>query len=221
MSAADQAVSEILSFILILGIIALGIAVFTAAVIPVMEKSAEISHENQLRESLFSLKTGIDKLWILGNFGMQSGEVFFQGSENLLEGGTIQIKEGTELFFDCDEGKKTASLLFVSVTPAYRILHQSEYILEGGAVFEDNTIFIPHSRYDNSAVLICFTGKEENFAANCPVTILYAYKNSERYSKVTNLTVSSSENHDYWKNRLANIENLTLLNYDVWMEPAV
>ena len=50
--SSDPAVSEILSFILILGITALGITVFTAAVLPEMEKSEEISHENQLTESV-------------------------------------------------------------------------------------------------------------------------------------------------------------------------
>lgn len=219
--SSDPAVSEILSFILILGITALGIAVFTAAVLPEMEKSAELSHENQLTESVLSLKTGIDKLWILGKCGMQSGTMFFPGSEKLLEGGTIQIKEGTKISFDHDDGEKTASLLFVSVTSAYRTLHQSEYILEGGVVFEDGTVFLPHSTRDKTAALICFTGEEEILSANCPVTIFYTYKSLESFSNVTNLTVSSSEIQGYWKNRLGSIDNLTLLNYEVRVEAVV
>ena len=219
--SSDPAVSEILSFILILGITALGITVFTAAVLPEMEKSAELSHENQLTDSVLSLKTGIDKLWILGKCGMQSGTMFFPGSEKLMEGGTIQIKEGTKISFDHDDGEKTASLLFVSVTSAYRTLHQSEYILEGGAVFEDGTVFLPHSTRDNSAALICFTGEEEILSANCPVTIFYTYKSLESFSNVTNLTVSSSEIQSYWKNRLGSIDNLTLLNYEVRVEAVV
>ena len=110
--SSDQAVSEILSFILILGITALGITVFTAAVLPEMEKSEEISHENQLTESVLSVKTGIDKLWILGDCGMQGGAIFFPGSEILMDGGTNLIKEGTKLSFDYDDGETTASLLF-------------------------------------------------------------------------------------------------------------
>ncbi|HJJ72038.1 MAG TPA: hypothetical protein O0X95_02630, partial [Methanocorpusculum sp.] len=98
MSSADQAVSEILSFIIILGIIALGITVYAAAVLPEMEKSAEIEYDNQLSESLLSLKTGIDKLWILG--GENSGTMFLPGSEMLRKAGTIQIKEGGKLSFD-------------------------------------------------------------------------------------------------------------------------
>ena len=219
--SSDPAVSEILSFILILGITALGITVFTAAVLPEMEKSAELSHENQLTDSVLSLKTGIDKLWILGKCGMQSGTMFFPGSEKLLEGGTIQIKEGTRLSFDHDDGEKTASLLFVSVTSAYRTLHKSEYILEGGAVFEDGTVFLPHSEKDKTAALICFTGEEEILSANCPVTIFYTYKSLESFSNVTNLTVSSSEIQGYWKNRLGSIDNLTLLNYEVRAEAVV
>ena len=219
--SSDPAVSEILSFILILGITALGITVFTVAVLPEMEKSAELSHENQLTDSVLSLKTGIDKLWILGKCGMQSGTMFFPGSEKLLEGGTIQIKEGTKISFDHDDGEKTASLLFVSVTSAYRTLHQSEYILEGGAVFEDRTVFMPHSTRDKSAALICFTGEEEILSANCPVTIFYTYKSLESFSNVTNLTVSSSEIQGYWKNRLGSIDNLTLLNYEVRVEAVV
>ena len=219
--SSDPAVSEILSFILILGITALGITVFTAAVLPEMEKSAELSHENQLTDSVLSLKTGIDKLWILGDCGMQGGAIFFPGSEKLLEGGTIQIKEGTKISFDHDDGEKTASLLFVSVTSAYRTLHQSEYILEGGAVFEDGTVFLPHSEKDKTAALICFTGEEEILSANCPVTIFYTYKSLESFSNVTNLTVSSSEIQGYWKNRLGSIDNLTLLNYEVRVEAVV
>ena len=219
--SSDPAVSEILSFILILGITALGITVFTAAVLPEMEKSAELSHENQLTESVLSLKTGIDKLWILGKCGMQSGTMFFPGSEKLMEGGTIQIKEGTKISFDHDDGEKTASLLFVSVTSAYRTLHQSEYILEGGAVFEGGTVFLPHSERDKSAALICFTGGEKTLSANCPVTIFYTYKSLESFSNVTNLTVSSSEIQGYWKNRLGSIDNLTLLNYEVQVEAVV
>jgi hypothetical protein len=186
-----------------------------------MEKSAELSHENQLTDSVLSLKTGIDKLWILGKCGMQSGTMFFPGSEKLLEGGTIQIKEGTRLSFDHDDGEKTASLLFVSVTSAYRTIHQSEYILEGGAVFEDGTVFLPHSEKDKTAALICFTGEEEILSANCPVTIFYTYKSLESFSNVTNLTVSSSEIQGYWKNRLGSIDNLTLLNYEVRVEAVV
>jgi hypothetical protein len=219
--SSDPAVSEILSFILILGITALGITVFTAAVLPEMEKSAELSHENQLTESVLSLKTGIDKLWILGKCGMQSGTMFFPGSEKLMEGGTIQIKEGTKISFDHDDGEKTASLLFVSVTSAYRTLHQSEYILEGGAVFEEGTVFLPHSERDKSAALISFTGEEVMLSANCPVTIFYTYKSLESFSNVTNLTVSSSEIQGYWKNRLGSIDNLTLLNYEVRVEAVV
>ena len=219
--SSDPAVSEILSFILILGITALGITVFTAAVLPEMEKSAELSHENQLTDSVLSLKTGIDKLWILGKCGMQSGTMFFPGSEKLMEGGTIQIKEGTKISFDHDDGEKTASLLFVSVTSAYRTLHQSEYILEGGAVFEGGTVFLPHSERDKSAALICFTGGEKTLSANCPVTIFYTYKSLESFSNVTNLTVSSSEIQGYWKNRLGSIDNLTLLNYEVQVEAVV
>ena len=219
--SSDPAVSEILSFILILGITALGITVFTAAVLPEMEKSAELSHENQLTDSVLSLKTGIDKLWILGKCGMQSGTMFFPGSEKLMEGGTIQIKEGTKISFDHDDGEKTASLLFVSVTSAYRTLHQSEYILEGGAVFEDGTVFLPHSTRDKSAALICFTGEEVMLSANCPVTIFYTYNSLEHFTNVTNLTVSSSEIQGYWKNRLGSIDNLTLLNYEVRVEAVV
>ena len=219
--SSDPAVSEILSFILILGITALGITVFTAAVLPEMEKSAELSHENQLTDSVLSLKTGIDKLWILGDCGMQGGAIFFPGSEKLLEGGTIQIKEGTKISFDHDDGEKTASLLFVSVTSAYRTLHQSEYILEGGAVFEDGTVFLPHSEKDKTAALICFTGEEEILSANCPVTIFYTYKSLESFSNVTNLTVGSSEIQGYWKNRFGSIDNLTLLNYEVRVEAVV
>ena len=219
--SSDPAVSEILSFILILGITALGITVFTAAVLPEMEKSAELSHENQLTDSVLSLKTGIDKLLILGKCGMQSGTMFFPGSEKLMEGGTIQIKEGTKISFDHDDGEKTASLLFVSVTSAYRTLHQSGYILEGGAVFEYGTVFLPHSTRDKSAALICFTGEEEILSANCPVTIFYTYKSLESFSNVTNLTVSSSEIQGYWKNRLGSIDNLTLLNYEVRVEAVV
>ena len=219
--SSDQAVSEILSFILILGITALGITVFTAAVLPEMEKSEEISHENQLTKSLLSVKTGIDKLWILGNCGMQGGTIFFPGSEKLMEGGTILIKEGTKLSFDHDDGNKTASLLFISVTSAYRTLHQSEYILEGGAVFEEGTVFLPHSEKDKNAALICFTGEEVMLSANCPVTIYYTYNSLEHFTNVTNLTVSSSENQAYWKKRLVNIENITLLNYEVRTVAAV
>ena len=218
---SDQAVSEILSFILILGIIALGVTVFAAAVLPEMEKSAEMSHENQLTESVLSLKTGIDKLWILGDCGMQGGTMFFLGSEKLQEGGTILIKEGTKLSFDHDDGEKTASLLFISVTSAYRTLHQSEYILEGGAFFEDGKVFLPHSGSEKSAALICFIGDEEMLYANCPVTIFYTYKNLENFSNVTNLSIISSENQAYWKKRLVSIENLTLLNYEVRAEAAV
>lgn len=52
-------------------------------------------------------------------------------------------------------------------------------------------------------------------SANCPVTIYYTYNSLEHFTNVTNLTVSSSENQAYWKKRLVNIENITLLNYEV------
>lgn len=80
---------------------------------------------------------------------------------------------------------------------------------------------MPHSERDKSAVLICFTGEEVMLSANCPVTIFYTYNSLEYFTNVTNFTVSSSENQAYWKKRLINIENITLLNYEVRAEAAV
>lgn len=218
MSSADQAVSEILSFIIILGIIALGITVYAAAVLPEMEKSAEIEYDNQLSESLLSLKTGIDKLWILG--GENSGTMFLPGSEMLRKAGTIQIKEGGKLLLDHENGSKTASLLFVSVNSESRNLNQNRYTLEGGAVFYDGMIFLPNSGSENNVKIICFTGEEQTLSANCPITIFYTYKSSEIFRNITNLTVSSSENQNYWKERLSKIKDITILDYEVWMEAA-
>lgn len=218
MSGKDSAVSEVISFILILAVIASVIVVFAAAVLPELEKIEEQEKDSRITESFYSLKTELDKLWILGNPGMQTGHLLPAGSAASVRSGTVSVKSGAEISFDHTDGAASAALLSISCIP-----HTSKEPLqyEGGAVFRGEKLTLPHTGSVNNTVLLCFSGDEQTLTANSPVAVLYTYQHRETYTNVTNLSLSGTAHPAYWQDRLQDVKTLTLLTYAVSLEAAV
>ena len=128
----DSAAAEVVSFILILAAVAAGIGISAAVILPEMEKTAEVTHSTELQDGIFSLKTALDKQWLLGVPGTYGSLLL--PSENT----ALHLKPGAEISFRHTDRNKTANLLHLSALPAYTHLENRGIVLEGGAVFLEN-----------------------------------------------------------------------------------
>ena len=208
----DSAAAEVVSFILILAAVAAGIGISAAVLLPEMEKTAEITHSTELQDGIFSLKTVLDKQWLLdvpGTYGS-----LLLPAENT----ALHLKPGAEISFRHTDGNKTANLLHLSALPAYIHMENREIVLEGGAVFLENRSVLPHTAGDSNTVLLCFSGEETTLLANTPVAVSYFYLDAETYTNLSSIQVSKTPYLKYWEEELRGTENLTLLSYHLALE---
>ena len=203
----DNAVSEIVSFLLILAVLAAGIGIYAAVVQPELTKAEERTHLQHTAEEFCSLKSDIDLLWVLGDSGNAGGKLLPLTSADARHAGTLAFGKGTQIRFNHTAGQKTASLLYITYSPP------TQYTLtyEGGAVFSDTEVLLPAVNGDKNAVLICTEGIDDAILANTPVAVTYEYRKKETFRGVENLQIAGTYHTEYWKQTLVDVESLTLV----------
>lgn len=88
----DDALSEVIGFVLILGVIAIAVSLYLTYSVPVHGREMEIAHMNYVKEQLMGMKGDIDSLWINDKPGFRlyrSINLGTQGSR--AQGGFISI----------------------------------------------------------------------------------------------------------------------------------
>lgn len=214
MSEHEAAVSEIVSFILITGLLTACACISFAVVLPEMEKSMEASHAEDTAGRFCAMKSGIDRLWIQGNPGLSSGQLFPLSSS----AGTFTYGKGTKLIFNHSDGQKTVYLLSLTFEPSYLRSENIPLSYEGGAVFWGSENLLPASAGRTDAVLICTAQRRENLLANVPVAICCQYLKKETFTDISHLQIADAPNAEYWKRMLSEVSRITVLEYTVSVE---
>ncbi|HJJ31843.1 MAG TPA: hypothetical protein O0X97_06315, partial [Methanocorpusculum sp.] len=132
----DDAVSEILSLILILGVIFAVSAIAAAVAIPGYAAEKESEHQTLLENEFSSLKTGIDFLWLTGTYDTEK-TVLFSLSADHTASGKLGV-ENTPLEISADEG--VFSLPIVDITYTEGGLLRYRYF--GGALYRGEDILL-------------------------------------------------------------------------------
>ena len=214
-SCREDAVSEIVSFLLILGVVAAGVGIYAAVAEPEIFKAEERQHLESAAERFSSLKSDIDRLWVLGTPGDSGSKLLPLGAADRTSSGTLSFGKGTPIRFSHPGGEKTASLLRLDYT--YRAF-QYRIVYEGGAVFSAGDILLPAAAGETKAVLICTDQTDDVILANTPVAVTYVFQKTETFSGIENLQIAESPYSGYWQETLAGMENITLVYCTLFAE---
>lgn len=76
----DLALSEVIGFVLLLGLVVAAFSVWTIYVVPVNGRDAEISHMNAVKDRFTDYKAGLDSLWINNQSGVTISTSFNLGT---------------------------------------------------------------------------------------------------------------------------------------------
>ena len=176
----DDAVSEILSLVLIAGVV---IAVFVAAAVvsvPAYEAEKEVQHQILLEDEFSSLKTGIDFLWLTGTYDTEKTVLVSLSADTAVSG---KLAVGSApLEITADEGVFTLPLAEVT----YANGGVMQYMYRGGALYKGDTLLTPASESPTHTVLICRKNAMPHLLyATEPVPVLFSLEEKAEYHQVS------------------------------------
>lgn len=76
----DDALSEVIGFILILAVIALAASFYVTYVVPAQGREGEIKHMNYIKDQFVDFKTSVDSLWVNNQVGVSLSRVINPGT---------------------------------------------------------------------------------------------------------------------------------------------
>jgi hypothetical protein len=76
----DDALSEVIGFILILAVIALAASFYVTYVVPAQGREGEIKHMNYIKDQFVDFKTSVDSLWVNNQKGVSLSRVINPGT---------------------------------------------------------------------------------------------------------------------------------------------
>lgn len=211
----EDAVSEIVSFLLILGVLAAGAGIYAAVIEPELSKAEERKHLEYTTEGFGSLKSDIDRLWVLGTPGDSGSKLLPLGAAGRSSSGTLSFGKGTDIRFNHTGGEKTVSLLRLEYT-SYALPHSIVY--EGGAVFFAGDILLPAVSGETKAVLICTEQTDDVILANTPAAVTYTFQKTESFGSIENLQIADSKSSAYWQEQLKDVSAVTIIHCTVKAE---
>lgn len=145
----DDAVSELLSLILILGIIFVISGTAAAVFLPGYAAEKESEHQTLLEDEFSSLKTGIDILWLTGTYGAEKTVLFSLSADHTASG---KLWAGsTPLEISADDGVFSLPVLDVVYTKSGTM----QYRYLGGTLYKGDDILLSASESSSHSVLIC------------------------------------------------------------------
>ena len=218
MPRREDAVSEIVSFLLILGVITAGISIYAAAVQPELSKAEERQHMEHAADAFGSLKSGIDRLWVLGTPGDSIGKLLPLTAAEHTSAGTLSFGKGTPIRFNHTAGQTTAYLLRLEYSPPRHSAYQKPLTYEGGAVFSAGGTVLPAVTGGAKAVLICTEQKDDAVLANTPAAVTAVFRRTETFRDIDTLQIAEPPHSGYWQETLAESETVTLVYCTLFAE---
>lgn len=176
----DDGVSEMVSLVLILGVVLAVSAIAAAVIIPGYVAEKESQHQIVLEDEFSSLKTGIDFLWLTETFDTEKPMLFSLSADHAASG---KLEVGSvPLEITADEG--TSSLEQLEVTYAEGGGMQYRYL--GGALCKGETLILPASESSVHSVLICLENPNPfSLYAAEPIPAAVSLKRKVEYHNVS------------------------------------
>ena len=176
----DEGVSEIVSLVLILGVVLAVSAIVAAVIIPEYAAEKESQHQILLEDEFSSLKTGIDFLWLTETFDTKKPLLFSLSADHTVSG---KLEAGgVPLEITSDEGVSSLELLEVT----YAEDGEMQYRYLGGALYKGESLFVPAAESPAHSVLICLENPNPfSLYAAEPVPVTVSLKRKAEYHNVS------------------------------------
>ena len=176
----DEGVSEIVSLVLILGVVLAVSAIAAAVIIPEYAAEKESQHQILLEDEFSSLKTGIDFLWLTETFDTKKPLLFSLSADHTVFG---KLEAGgVPLEITADEGVSSLELLEVT----YAEDGEMQYRYLGGALYKGESLFVPAAESPAHSVLICLENPNPfSLYAAEPVPVTVSLKRKAEYHNVS------------------------------------
>lgn len=176
----DEGVSEMVSLVLILGVVLAVSAIAAAVIIPGYAAEKDSQHQIMLEDEFSSLKTGIDFLWLTETFDTEKPMLFSLSADHAASG---KLEVGSvPLEITADEGASSLELL--EVTYADGGVMQYRYL--GGALCKGEALFLPASESPVHSVLICLENPNPfSLYATEPISAAVSLKRKAEYHNVS------------------------------------
>ncbi|NLM29740.1 MAG: hypothetical protein GX216_04820 [Methanomicrobiales archaeon] len=153
----DDALSEVVGFVLILGVIVVALSLYQVYGVPAVGRENEIAHMNHVKNRFVDYKIALDSLWVNDRSGVLLSMAFDLGTGAPAtggrafalpiltpagSGGMVTVEEGgAVLNVTAQEGEEIHTL--IEDLPLGRLIYQSsnhywvdqEWIYQGGAIF--------------------------------------------------------------------------------------
>jgi hypothetical protein len=150
--ARDDALSEVVGFVLLLALIVVALSLYQVYGVPAAGRENEIAHMNQVKDQFVDYKIALDSLWLNKRngillstaFDLGTGAPATAGSAFALpiltpagSGGTVSVKSGGANLTIAPEGRSpvTIPLGSFSYTSSNRYWVDQTWTYQGGAVF--------------------------------------------------------------------------------------
>ena len=176
----DEGVSEIVSLVLILGVVLAVSAIAAAVIIPEYAAENESQHQILLEDEFSSLKTRIDFLWLTETFDTKKPLLFSLSADHTVLG---KLEAGgVPLEITADEGVSSLELLEVT----YAEDGEMQYRYLGGALYKGESLFLPASESPVHSVLICRESSAPfSLYAAEPIPVAVSLKRKAEYHNVS------------------------------------
>ena len=176
----DEGVSEVLSLVLILGVVLAVSAIAAAVIIPEYAAEKESQHQILLEDEFSSLKTGIDFLWLTETFDTKKPLLFSLSADHTASG-KLEVG-GVPLEITADEGVSSLELLEIT----YVEDGEMQYRYLGGALYKGESLFVPAAESPAHSVLICLENPNPfSLYAAEPVPVTVSLKRKAEYHNVS------------------------------------
>lgn len=150
--ARDDALSEVVGFVLLLGIIVVALSLYQLYGVPAVGRENEILHMNAVKDRFVDYKIALDSLWVNNRTGVLLSTAFDLGTDSAAtggrafsfplltpagSGGTISVKSGgANLTIEAaGDDPVIIPLGSLSYTSSNRYWVEQTWIYQGGAVF--------------------------------------------------------------------------------------
>lgn len=149
--ARDDGLSEVVGFVLILGLIVVALSLYQVYGVPAAGREDEIAHMNAVKDRFVDYKIALDGLWVNERSGVLLSTAFDLGTDSAAtggrafsfpiltpagSGGTVSVKSGgASLKIEAGEKSATVPLGSLTYTSSNRYWVDQTWTYQMGAVF--------------------------------------------------------------------------------------
>jgi len=206
---SDDAVSEMVDYTIILGVILLATGIIVVAGVPMMENMQEVQHTENIRQSFEVMSLNMNKV-VFGNAPSQSVEM-------KMYGGALSVVEGNKMIIDLQIWNSSANTTEMVYGGAVRIASKNvENNYKGNTISYENTgvwakyeegeavmVTEPRFTYANNVMVIPITFIEGTDSISgtglVRVTANGGSKDIDKYENVSMMNISvTSEHFEAW-----------------------